>query len=146
MKKILTILCLLIILTTGCQNGQERFHLDKKYYNKGEYINVDDKEFSKIKGENYILFTYNNFCNLPKPCEQIFKKFMKKYNIDFLSISFDKFKKTSLYKTVKYAPSIIIVKEGKIVTYLDADNDDDLDKYQDENKFENWIKSYIYFD
>mgnify|MGYP000092232876 FL=1 len=70
---------------------------------------------------------------------------MKKYNIDFISISFDKFKSTYLYETVKYAPSIIIVKDKEIVSYLDANSDEDLDKYQDEEAFESYLNKYIYF-
>ena len=68
---------------------------------------------------------------------------MNKYKIDFLSISFDEFKNTGFSKKVKYAPSIIIVKEGKIVTYLDPNSDDDFDKYQDATKLEEWIKEYV---
>ena len=69
---------------------------------------------------------------------------MKKYNIDFLSMKFEYFKKTKLYKKIKYAPSVIIIKNGKIIDYLDANKDEDLNKYQNSNEFEQWINSYIY--
>ena len=68
---------------------------------------------------------------------------MSKYKIDFLSISFKEFKNTKYYKKIKYAPSIIIIKEGNIVAYLDPNSDDDLGKYQDTNKLEEWIKEYV---
>ena len=54
-------------------------------------------------------------------------------------------KKTYLYKKVKYAPSVIIVKKQKIIAYLDAEKDEDMDKYQDEKEFEKWLKKYIIF-
>ena len=66
-----------------------------------------------------------------------------KYKIDFLSITFDEFKNTKFYKEIKYAPSIIIIKEGKIVTYLDPNSDDDFEKYQDADKLGEWIKNYV---
>lgn len=69
---------------------------------------------------------------------------MNKYEIRFLSIPFENFKNTSFYNKVKYAPSIIIVKKGKVIAYLDANSDDDLRKYQDVDKFSEWIKKYIY--
>ena len=71
---------------------------------------------------------------------------MEKYKIDILSIPFNDFKNTNYYKTVKYAPSIIIVKNGEIVSYLDANSDKDLDKYQNTDKFINWLKEYIYLE
>ena len=40
-------------------------------------------------------------------------------------------------------PSVII-KNGKIVTYLDANKKEDLDRYQDTSSFESWLDKYIY--
>ena len=82
---------------------------------------------------------------MAKPCEEVFQKFMKKYKIDFLYMKFEEFRNTSFYKTVKYAPSIIVVKKGTIVAYLDAESDEDLNKYQNVDKFEKWLNNYIYF-
>ena len=144
MKKIYyLIFCILIIFTTGCNKNTQKFTLDKKYYNTGEFIKVKSDDLSKLDNENYILYTYNNYCAFSIPCEDVFKEFMNKYKIDFLSISFDEFKNTGFYKKVKYAPSIIIVKEGKIVAYLDPNSADDFDKYQDATKLEEWIKEYV---
>ena len=71
---------------------------------------------------------------------------MKKYKIDFVSIPFEKFKKTSYYYQVRFGPSILIIKEGRIVAYLDPNKDSDLEKYQNEKAFEEWINKYIYLE
>ena len=150
MKKILIILLISLTLT-GCifskkqHDGKTRIYLSNKYYHSGEFIKVDNKSLEKLNKENYILFTYNPYCNLPISCEKIFEEFMKKYNIDFVSIPFDKFKETKYYENVKYAPSIIIIKEGEIIDYLDANSDDDFNKYEDEKEFEKWLDNYVYF-
>ncbi len=70
---------------------------------------------------------------------------MKKYNIDFIKIPFSEFKKTNYYETIKYAPSIIIIKNKEIIAYLDANDDKDLNKYQKLEEFESWMDNYIYF-
>ncbi len=148
MKKIITIL-LMVILITGCVKKQsddkERLYLSNKYYNKGDYISVKAEDLDNLKNDTYVLFTYNNYCSLPVPCDKVFEEFMDKYNIDFLSIPFSEFQKTTLYETVKFAPSIIIVQEGTIIDYLKADKDEDLDRYQDAKVFEEWLDNYIYF-
>ena len=133
----------MIIFTTGCNKNTQKFTLDKKYYNTGEFIKVKSDDLLKLDNENYILYAYNNYCAFAIPCENVFKEFMSKYKIDFLSISFKEFKKTKFYKKIKYAPSIIIIKKGNIVAYLDPNSDDDIDKYQDANKLEEWIKEYV---
>lgn len=150
MKKILIVLLISLTLT-GCffskkQNDNKiRFYLSDKYYHTGEFIKVDNKSLEKLNKENFILFTYNPYCNLPISCEKIFEEFMKKYNIDFISIPFSDFKETSYYDNVKYAPSVMIIKEGEVIDYLDANDDKDLQKYQDEKEFEKWLDSYVYF-
>ncbi len=142
MKKI--IIFILCIILTGCYN-KEKIHLSDKFYNEGKYIEIKSNQINNYKNDNYVIFTYNSYCNLEVPCEKIFEKVMQKYKIDFLSIKIDEFKKTYLYKKVKYAPSVIIVKKQKIIAYLDAEKDEDMDKYQDENKFEKWLQKYINF-
>ena len=52
-------------------------------------------------------------------------------------------KKTFIYDDVKLAPSVILIKEGKIVTYLNTESNDDLPKYKDADEFEKWLTSYI---
>ena len=140
MKKIVVIV-LSVFLLTGCfsnktnqEDGTKRIYLTSSYYNKGEFIKVDD--LTTLESDTYILFTYNNFCNLAVSCDKIFESFMKKYSIDFVSIPFE---------TVKYAPSVIIIKDKEVVSYLDANSDEDLDKYQDEEAFESYLNKYIYF-
>lgn len=138
MKKYLIIL---LILLVGCE--KQKIKLDENYYNQGNYIEIKSDYLEKNNPNNYILYVYNSFCSLEIPCETIFKKYMEKYKIDFLSINIDEYKKTNLYEKVKYAPTIIIIKNKKIYAYLDAESDEDIIKYQDEQEFEKWINKYI---
>ena len=139
MKKVLLII--IIIIITGCTNNS-KFYLTDKYYNNGEMISVSPNEINN--NESFILYTYNNFCALPIHCENIFKEVLEKNKIDALSIPFEDFKETSFYKKVKYAPSVLLIKDGKIIDYLKADSDDDYDKYQKVDVFQEWLEKYIY--
>lgn len=149
MKKI--IIFLFLLLLAGCtskpnqNDGKERIYLSNSYYNEGKYIKVTSEELKDKENESYLLFTYNSYCNFSTPVEEIFEKFMKKYKIDILSIPIDEYKNTNFYEEVKYAPTVLIVKENEIIAYLDAESDEDLNKYQDSKEFENWLNNYIYF-
>lgn len=140
MKKILLIIISLLLV--GC-SLQKKFNLDNNYYKESKFVNVTKTDIENLNNSNYLLFVYNNYCSLKIPCDTIFKKVMDKYNITVNQITFEEFKETNIYKKVKYAPTIIIVKEGKIIDYLDANSDKDLNKYQDEIEFENWLNKYI---
>ena len=62
MKKIYyLIFCILIIFTTGCNKNTQKFTLDKKYYNTGEFIKIKSDDLLKLDNENYILYAYNNY-------------------------------------------------------------------------------------
>ena len=146
-KKILVII-LVVLLLCGCTKKKNNynsgvFYLEDKYYNKTEFIKVSTKELDKLSEENFLLFTYNNYCTLKIPCENIFSDFMREYKVGIVSIKFEDFKNVKYYNEVKYAPSILVIKEGKVIAYLDANSDDDLEKYQDVKEFTNWVSKYI---
>ena len=143
--KVIVIIISIIILTfLGYICKKEKFYLEDNYYTydmkKVSYSDINKLEKEK---KSFILFTYNPYCSLKIPCDKIFEEYAKNKNITILTIPFDKFKKTEYYKTVKYAPSVIIINKGKIITYLDAEKDKDIKLYQDTNKFGNWIEKYI---
>lgn len=150
-KKVLVLLILFLLVITSCskkinQNDNiKRYYLEEKYYNKGKFVSVSSNELENIKQESFLLYIYNNFCNMAIPCENIFEEFMDKYDIDIVSIPFTDFKETSLYNSVRYAPSIIVIEKGKVLDYLDANSDDDLLKYQDVSELEKWLNNYVYF-
>ncbi len=142
MKKItIIIICLFL---SACTNSS-KFSIEKEYYKESKFIDVTSEDIKELKDnkKSFIVFTYNNYCMLEIPCDEIFKKVMNKYNISFLYLPYEEMKNTFIYGEVKLAPSVILIKEGKIVAYLDAESDKDLLKYQDTEEFEKWLTSYI---
>lgn len=141
-KIINSIIFIINIMWLSKKENIEKFYLNDSYYGSSE---IRDIKADDLKSEDsFLLFTYNYYCSLAIPCDEIFKSFSKNENIEILSMSIDEFKKTSYYKTVKYAPSVLIIKDGKIVTFLDAEKNSDIEKYQDIDKFTEWVSKYIY--
>ena len=145
-KKVL--ICLfsaLTILLAGCDFGStKKFYLDDEFYGSWKMIEITAEKFSELDNENYVLFTYNNFCAMAIPCEEIFDEFLEQNDVTFLSMRYDEFKKTTLHETVKFAPSIVVVKNWKVIAYLDSEKDEDLVRYQDVEEFGKWINKYVY--
>ncbi len=149
-KKIIIItivLTILIIVPAIILNLKyEKFYINDKYYNNGEFIKITSNDLNNLinSKDSFLLYTYNDYCSLEIPCDDIFRSVMAKYKIDMYSIRYEEFEKTDYINKVKYAPSVIIVKNGKIITYLDANKKEDLDRYQDTSSFESWLDKYIY--
>ena len=130
----------------GCTDKDEKVYLSDKYYNQGAYIDIVAKDMDKLKNDTYLLFVYNQFCNFKIPCDEIFQKVMNEHKVDVLSMSIDEYKNTSYFNTVRYAPTIIVISKGKVLAYLDANKDEDLDKYQSPDDFEKWLTEHVYLD
>ncbi len=150
-KKIIIIitilLTILIVVPAIILNlKHEKFYINDKYYNNGKFIKITSNDLNNLinSKDSFLLYTYNDYCSLKIPCDDIFRSVMNKYKIDMYSIRYEEFEKTDYINKVKYAPSVLIIKNGKIVTYLDANKKEDLDRYQDTSSFENWLDKYIY--
>lgn len=144
MKRII-LLVLVILSMTGCTKENSKFYLNDEYYNAGKLVDIDSKELTNIlkSNDSFILFTFNPYCNFKVSCENVVENFSKNNNITIFKIPFEEFKNTKLYNTIKYAPSIILINNGKIETYLDPNKDEDSIKYQEEKALKDYIEMYI---
>lgn len=148
MKKKLIIVLLLIIISIPLiifLTKPTKLTISPEYHNKGYLKEITKEELLTKLNSNgtFILFTYNNFCTFKISCDEIFNESAKNLNITILKIPFIDFKETTLYTNVKYAPSVMIINKGEIISYLDPEKDKDLPKYQDSNEFTKWLQEYL---
>lgn len=149
-KKILIAVIFLIlvisVLLLAPNSGINKFYLDDKHYNtNAQLIDISKSDLESVieKKQSFVVFTYLPYCTLKIPCDIIFKQFLTNHKMSFYSIPYDEFTNIELFKNIKYAPSVVIVKKGKVIAYLDANKDEDLNKYQDVQEFDKWITNYI---
>ena len=141
MKKII-ILILVSILLVGC-NG--KIKLEDKYYKKSEFIDVDHSKVNDLikSKESFVVFIYQPMCTMSSEFEELLDEYMDIRKISIYKMSFSDMKKTSLKDTVRFYPSFIIFKDGEVVDFLDADSDEDTNRYKILKAFKEWIESYI---
>lgn len=70
-------------------------------------------------------------------------EFQKKNHVSFYYLTSDYVKDTSLYETVKFFPSVITYKDGKIVNFLKYDSDSDKEFYKSYEGFEKWYNANV---
>lgn len=145
-KKISICLAILfaVVFITGC-GTKTPIKLDDKFYNSTEYIQLTGAELNDMQDSDssYLIYLHNDNCTLVIPFKEILDKYVDKYHISFYNMRFEEFKDTYMHDEVKYAPSVIIVSKGKVIDYLNADKDEDYERYQDVDKFAEWLNSYI---
>ena len=139
---ILVILIALLILNS---KKIKSFDIEEEYYEKNELIEINKKELEQLEKDkkSFVLFIYLPGCTSCAAFSEVLDKFMSKNNITVYKTEIKYAKETSIGKKVKYAPSFVVYKEGKIVAYLDATKDKDKPYYEDVNKFTNWFIKYV---
>ena len=127
--------------------GKNAFYLEDELYDVSS--NYEDISLAKLNNlisnkKSFVIFTYASFCPFQIPSDQIFKTVFKNNNMKLYAIGYDKLKGTEIINEVEYAPSVVIFKEGKIVAHLDANSDEDYNRYQDTKEFQDWLSNYVY--
>ena len=124
-----------------------------------EYVGTDGKQIEIAKETEDVNGILNNLIENKKSfviyvslpiCEGStaeFKSyvhdFQKENSLSFYYLTSDYAKETMIFNTVKYFPSVIIVKEGEIVKYLRYDSDEDAEYYKSYDGFSKWFKNNV---
>ena len=145
MKKIISLLLFCIIFTGCTKKEATTFYLEDKYYNTVSYITSNSEEVNELieNKSSFVLFVYQDLCVNSYNFEKVLNEFVNENQIGIVKIAYSDIKNTLLADTIKYYPSFVIFKEGKIVDYLDANSDEDTKYFKNIDDFSDWFKSYI---
>lgn len=125
--------------------NEETFYLENNYYGSSEVkeIEIDGLNALVGKKESFALFIYQPMCVTSSNFESILNEFLKDKGISIYKIAFSNIKNIELGKKIKYYPSFIIFNKGKIIDFLEADKDEDVDFYTSKEGFERWFTKYV---
>lgn len=134
---------LIALLCTAC--GTKTFMLDDKYYGASKFIEIDNKEYDKLisEKESFAVFIYQPLCAASSSFKEVLTEFSNKNGITFYKMTQTKMKESKLGETLKYYPSLVIIKDGKIVDYLDANGNEDVEFYKNVSNFSEWFSAYV---
>lgn len=147
MKHVSFIIIMIISLFSivGCTNKEIPFLLDSPDYEKSEIASITKKEYETFVDDkkSFVMFIYQPLCVTSNELEKIVKNFSEKYQLKIYQMPFSTMKKTHLKNKIQYYPSFVIFKDGEMIDYLEADKEEDEEKYRKNDAFEKWIKKYI---
>lgn len=119
--------------------------LDFEYYGNGTFIEIDSKEFDKLKKTKNILLVFVNapLCSSSDTFNDVLLEFMETNNISLYKMSSNEIKKNDINNQIKYYPTFLILRNGKLVSYLKANKTSDMKYYQSSLEFKEWINNYV---
>lgn len=144
---ILFVLSILIMAFTVIivNNNSNPFYLENNYYGTNSMIEIKEKRLNKLinNKESFAVFIYQPMCVTSSDFENILYNFLKDNKISIYKIAFSNIKDTKLGKKIKYYPSFAIYNKGKMVDFLEANKDEDIDYYTSKKGFESWFTKYV---
>lgn len=143
---IVSLLYIASVATCGIYAAtHQTFLLDSQYYTTSEQADINGAEYEQlIKNKaSFVLFVDMAGCITANGLRNMLSEITSEHQLQFLHIMWPEAKDTSLHDSVKYYPSIVIVKDGKIVDFLKADLDEHAKYYNSTSDLFNWLMHYI---
>ena len=141
---LISIIIVLIVLIINKKDN--RVKLTQNDYNNANLITLDEEKL-KEKQENketFIVYIHvPGLCTSEIPFDPLVNKFIKQNEITIYSLPYSILKNTNLNEYIKYSPSLAIIKDGKLLRFLDANSDKDFEYYSSLEGLNKWVKSYV---
>ncbi len=121
------------------------FYLEDKYYGVNQVTEITQEQLKNlINGkESFAVFVYQPSCVTSSDFESVVLDFLEEQQIQIYKIAFSEIKDTDIGKKIKYYPSFMLYKGGKLIDFLEADKDEDVAYYSSKEGFQTWFTRYV---
>ena len=131
------------LIITALSN--QKFSLDPDQLGSTEYIDITGEEYEKLLNEkkSFLVFVDQSGCITAEGLRKNLEEIQKERNFKVYRIMFSDARETSMSDYVKFYPSLVIVEQGEIKSWLKADSDEDTERYKTKVDLEDWLNKYI---
>ncbi len=150
-KKVIICLSILFVLTIivvtffTTKKNEEPFYLENNYYGVSNMVEIKIDELNQLIDDkkSFAVFVYQPKCIVSSDFENVLSEYLEDNQVSIYKIAFSSIIDTNIGESVKYYPSFIIYKEGKMIDFLEADKDEDVEFYTSKEGFEKWFTRYV---
>lgn len=134
-----------IILIGSKALNKRAFILDDEYYGTKAFLEINDDKLEELidKKKNFVVFIHQPLCTTSGDFSKVLDDFLEEEHLSIYKLAFSNVENKELKKKVKYYPSVVIYKDGKIVAYLEANRNDDIKYYESKDGFREWLSKYV---
>ncbi len=121
------------------------FRLDDQYYNNAtlETISADDLQRLVDSKASFAVFVSQPSCRTSADFAKILQAFIAEHPLHLYEIAFSDLKTLPIADEVRFYPSFLIFKNGKLVDFLEADSDEDAGAYTSLDGFTTWFTKQV---
>lgn len=147
---------ILFMVGVGRQIGAGPVVLDAEYYAAtGEFENQDGEFLELLSSErfdelveqekSFVLFVDQVNCVNADRMREFMRDYMAERRLGAYRMMFGEMKETGLSGAVKYYPSVVVFNKGRVVAFLDANVDEDVDEYNNYEAFRDWLNAKVWY-
>ncbi len=124
---------------------QEKFRLSDPREEPGEMVEISAKQFAEMveAKKSFVVILHMEICPAEFPITSVAKQLAHEEGLKLYALKEDEYAKTALAEKVKYLPSAAIYHDGKLVEYLDAEEDADVPYYKSTEGLKTWIRKWV---
>ena len=134
-----------VIVTASFYIKHARFALDSEYYGAAEIqtITLDELQTLIDEQKTFGLFVSQPSCQASADLEKHLSEFLDAHPLKFYEISFSTLKDSHIIPELRFYPSFVTFRDGKVIDFLEANSDEDADAYISADGFTNWFSDYV---
>ena len=121
--------------------------LADEYYGESEMMTLTKDEYEKLlaEGKSFVVMVDNAGCTTTERMRGMMAEFPGEMQFKYYQMMWPEAMESSLHEYVKYFPSVVVVKDGKVAYYLRADADEDAIYYNSGDELEKWLRERVEF-
>lgn len=125
-----------------------RVVLSEEYRGEGGIgmVTTDDLRTMVNDKKSFLLFVSQPECIAAEKLRGILQELITEYPIQIFEISFADLKGSGLADEVRFYPSLVIYRQGKVAEFLDANDDADAAAYNSLDGLKEWLTNVVILD
>lgn len=129
----------------GDEVGVGVVRMDEGLYGDGGLIELSGEEYNELVRDerSFVVVVRMEVCPAGFPVTDTVKVLANQKDIKIYSLKDVEYKKTNLVEMIKYLPTVVIVRDGEVVDFLDAEDDEDLGRYRGAGELGEWVEQYF---
>lgn len=122
------------------QTGE--FRLSEGNYGEAATPEITAAEFRNLVAEkqSFIVVAHMMLCPAELPLKDVAKRLARGEKLRIYFLNEHEFEQTKLKDEIKYLPTAVVIRDGKVVEFLDAEADEDVEGYQTVEGLKDWLE------
>ena len=145
---ILAVFAIVIVITFSQGKPDMPFRLSDEYYGTSEMLTgLTAEGYEKLLSEkrSFVVMVDKPGCITTPPMRERMANFPDNMQFKYYQFMWSEAKESSLHNYVTFVPSVAIIREGEVVTWLRADSDEDTEYFNSAEALQSWVAKYVAF-